>query len=117
MKIRSAVVAAQLPAGGATEGAVEGAEAAPTPPPFARGPLFAACLADGRKAATSARCGCVQAVANAELTNAQQRRGAKLWTDPATLQEIRQSDNASNEKFWRAWKAFAAKSVETCKAS
>ena len=86
----------------------------PSPFLFAKGPIQQACQADGRKAASRARCGCVQAVANRELSTADQRRGASLWDNPARLQEIRQSDAASNERFWKAWKGFAGEAARLC---
>ncbi|MGB7241426.1 MAG: hypothetical protein WBC93_04965 [Sulfitobacter sp.] len=81
---------------------------------FASGPISSACLRDNRKAATRARCGCVQAVANRTLSKSHQERGASLFSDPARLQEVRQSDNAANERFWKAWKNFGAQAAEVC---
>ena len=86
----------------------------PSPFLFAKGPIQQACQADGRRAASRSRCGCVQAVANRELSAADQRRGASLWGNPARLQEIRQSDAASNERFWQAWKGFAGEAARLC---
>ncbi|MEM9969251.1 MAG: hypothetical protein AAF755_14325 [Pseudomonadota bacterium] len=83
--------------------------------PFARGPIQTACQADGRAAASLVLCGCVQAIADQSLSAADQRRGARYFEDPAALQEVRQSDNRSNEKFWQSWKAFGVKAEETCK--
>jgi hypothetical protein len=85
--------------------------------PFATGPIQKACQADGRKAASRARCGCVQAVADRELSSADQRRGAGYFKNPGKLQEVRQSDNAGNERFWRAWKAFGQSAAAVCKNS
>ncbi|WP_370400235.1 hypothetical protein [Sulfitobacter sp. JB4-11] len=87
----------------------------PSPYLFANGPLQQACQADGRKAASRARCGCVQAVADRSLSAGDQRRGASLWTNPARLQEIRQSDSAGNERFWKEWKAFGQEAARLCK--
>lgn len=87
---------------------------APSPFLFAKGPLQQACQADGRKAASQARCGCVQAVADRSLSSADQRRGASLWQDPGRLQEIRQSDAAGNERFWQEWKGFAGEAARLC---
>jgi len=87
---------------------------APSPFLFAKGPIQQACQAGGRKAASRARCGCVQAVADRELSAGDQRRGASLWGDPARLQEIRQSDAAGNERFWQAWKGFAGEAARLC---
>lgn len=43
---------------------------------YATGPIKTACEAAGRKQASRAKCGCVQAVADMELSAADQRRGA-----------------------------------------
>ena len=84
---------------------------------YATGPIQQACRKANRKAASRARCGCIQAVADQSLSGAQQRRGAKMFSDPHQLQVIRQSDNSSNEKFWKAWKAFGQRAAEICAAS
>ncbi len=86
----------------------------PAPVLFASGPIQKACVADGRKAASHARCGCIQAVADQSLSGSEQRRGAKLFKDPHEVQVIRQSDNATNEKFWLAWKAFGQNAAAAC---
>ncbi len=81
---------------------------------YATGPINSACLADGRRAASRARCGCVQAVADMELSPTDQRRGARYFKDPHRLQEVRQSDNAGNERFWAAWKAYGQRAAQLC---
>lgn len=83
---------------------------------FASGPIQQACQAQGRKAASKARCGCVQAVANRELSASDQRRGARYFKDPHALQQVRQnqSSNASNKRFWAAWKAYGQRAAEIC---
>ena len=91
--------------------------AAPAPLPFARGPIFKACQADNRKAASRARCGCVQAVADQSLSASDQKRGTRYFTDPGKLQEVRQSDNPGNERFWLAWKAFGQAAAKQCRNS
>lgn len=85
--------------------------------PFATGPIYAACQAGGRRAASQARCGCVQAVADQALSRSDQRRGAGYFKDPHALQEVRQSDNAGNERFWKAWKAYGQQAAEICARS
>lgn len=84
---------------------------------FASGPIQQACQSDGRKAASRARCGCVQAVANQSLSASDQRRGAKYFKNPQALQDVRQSDNASNERFWKAWKQFGQNAAALCSGS
>ncbi len=87
------------------------------PLPFATGPIYSACQAGGRKAASRARCGCVQAVADQQLSNSDQKRGAAYFKAPHRLQEVRQSDNAGNERFWTAWKAYGQQAAEVCAKS
>jgi len=83
---------------------------------YATGPIKTAGEAAGRKQASRAKCGCVQAVADMELSAADQRRGAGYFRDPHALQEVRQSSqsNASNGRFWAAWKAFGARAEALC---
>lgn len=84
---------------------------------FASGPLQKACQASDRKARSRVRCGCIQAVADQSLSGADQRRGAKFFKDPGKLQDVRQSDNASNERFWKVWKAYGQTAAAVCKGS
>ncbi|MGB5864823.1 MAG: hypothetical protein WBG95_11025 [Sulfitobacter sp.] len=81
---------------------------------FATGPVQRACLAQDRRAATSARCGCVQAVADQQLTSGEQRRGVAAFKDPHKLQEWRQSDRASDNAFWSTWKAYGETAAAVC---
>lgn len=84
---------------------------------FANGPLNTACMQSGRKQANRARCGCIQAVADRELSSSQQRRGVKVFKDPHSLQEARQSDNSSDNAFWAAWKAYGNTASTLCSAT
>lgn len=81
---------------------------------YATGPLQRACLSQGRKAASSARCGCIQAVADRELSSSQQKRGVKAFKDPHKMQVWRQSDRASDNAFWDVWKAFGQTATRLC---
>lgn len=83
---------------------------------FASGPIQKACQAQGRKQASRARCGCVQAVANRELSASDQRRGAKYFKDPHALQQVRQNQdsNAGNKRFWAVWKAYGQRAAQVC---
>lgn len=80
----------------------------------ASGPIATACLQAGRKAATRQRCGCVQSVANSQLSGSDQRRGAAFFSNPQKAQDTRQSDNAANEAFWLRWKAFGSEAAQIC---
>ncbi|MFD2740449.1 hypothetical protein ACFSUD_12750 [Sulfitobacter aestuarii] len=86
----------------------------PAPVLFARGPIQQACETQGRRAATPARCGCVQAIANQSLSRSEQRRAAKMFKDPHEFQEMRQSNNPKHEQFWRAWKTFGQNAAAAC---
>jgi len=81
---------------------------------FASGPIQKACLAAGRREASTTRCGCVQAVADQSLSWSEQRQGAKLFSDPHRLQEMRQSDNSGDNAFWSTWKAFGQNAAAVC---
>ena len=84
---------------------------------FAQGPIYDACQRQNRKAANRSRCGCVQAVADMSLSQADQKRGAGYFRDPGKLQEVRQSDGRANERFWKAWKAYGERAEGLCAAS
>jgi len=81
---------------------------------FATGPIYAACRAAGRKNATEARCGCVQWVADRELSSSDQRRGARYFSQQHALQEVRMSDRPSDEVFWDTWKAYGQSATRYC---
>jgi len=81
----------------------------------AGGPIASACLSAGRKGASRARCGCVQAVANSALSASDQRKGATFFADPQRAQDIRQSGTSLNSAFWERWKAFGARAAKQCR--
>ncbi|MEQ6249913.1 hypothetical protein ABMC89_13550 [Sulfitobacter sp. HNIBRBA3233] len=81
---------------------------------YATGPIQRACLAQDRRGATSQKCGCIQAVADKELSGSEQRRGVKAFKDPHKLQVWRQSDRASDNAFWSTWKAFGESATRVC---
>tara|TARA_R110000787_G_scaffold69661_18_gene155004 strand:- start:643 stop:1002 length:360 start_codon:yes stop_codon:yes gene_type:complete len=98
--------------GGATNYTTRGAYAPQVM--FATGPIQRACMAQGRKAASAQRCGCVQAVADQTLSGSEQRRGVKVFKDPHKLQEWRQSDRARENAFWASWKEFGQNAERSC---
>lgn len=81
---------------------------------FATGPVYEACMRAGRKAASTAKCGCVQASANGVLSSSDQSRAARFFKDPHEAQETRQSDNPLHEAFWLRYKSFAARAEQSC---
>ncbi|MEL6701264.1 MAG: arginine transporter, partial [Pseudomonadota bacterium] len=54
---------------------------------FASGPMYDACLAAGRKNASRALCGCIQAQANRDLSARDQARAATFFADPQRAQD------------------------------
>ena len=83
----------------------------------ASGGISDACLRAGRSGASRKRCGCIQAVANSDLTSSDQRLAVSFFSDPHRAQEIRQSDNPRNEAFWKRYKAFAARAEKVCRGT
>lgn len=79
----------------------------------ARGTIERACMRSDRTASRDL-CQCIQRVADQTLTRSDQRKGAKFFAKPHKAQEIRQSDNASNEAFWKKWKAFGNTAEAIC---
>ncbi|MEL7182675.1 MAG: hypothetical protein AAFY65_04415 [Pseudomonadota bacterium] len=81
---------------------------------FATGPIYSACLRADRRAADRSLCGCVQASADATLSGGEQSRAVRFFRDPHRAQEIRQSDRASDERFWQRYKKFVAAAERSC---
>lgn len=85
------------------------------PAPAAAGSVIErACLGGGRRAASRELCACIQTVADQVLSGAEQRKGAKFFSDPHKSQETRQSDNSGDEVFWKKWKSFGATAHKYC---
>jgi hypothetical protein len=80
----------------------------------ATGPISRACLAADRSAATPALCGCVQRVANAELSSSDRSRLARFFGDPEFAHSIRISDTNANDDFWRRYQAFVRTARSQC---
>ncbi|MCB1334627.1 MAG: hypothetical protein KDK26_13500 [Roseivivax sp.] len=81
---------------------------------MASGPISKACMASGRDAANRTLCGCVQFVADLQLSASDQRMAAEFFAEPHQAQEIRQSDSGRHEAFWTRYKAFAGQAEELC---
>ncbi len=79
------------------------------------GAIERACLSSPRGAANPKLCGCIQAVADRTLSSSDQRMAARFFKDPHMAQEIRQSDNASHEVFWKRYKVFGATAESYCR--
>ncbi len=83
-------------------------------PVAASGKIERACLNSDRQASRT-QCKCIQRVANNQLTRSDQKLAAKFFKDPHLAQEIRQSNSASKEKFWKRYKNFGKAAAKTCK--
>jgi hypothetical protein len=83
--------------------------------PIASGPISNACMASDRRARSRALCGCIQAAADQTLSRSEQRRAVGFYNDPHSAQEIRQSDRASDERFWQAYRAYGERAERLCR--
>lgn len=77
------------------------------------GAIERACNQSDRRPAR-ALCGCIQDVANTTLTSSEQRTAAGFFRDPHQAQVVRQSDRASDERFWLRYKNFYATAEAYC---
>ena len=80
-----------------------------------RGEMGKACMASGRSAANTALCSCVQSTANGTLTRRDQKLAATFFEDPQRAQDIRPSDNANHEAFWRRYRDFTGQAERVCR--
>ena len=106
--------------GGTPEPSNQGLQISQVPPNatrFATGPIGTACLIHDRAKASRARCGCIQAAADQTLSQSQQQRSVRYFSEPGLLQEVRQSDNPANERFWQAWKVFSGRAEALCQGT
>lgn len=88
--------------------------AAPLYAPTASGPIKSACLASDRKVRSDHLCGCIQAVADQNLSRGDQKRAVKFYSDPQAAQDIRQSSSASDKGFWKSYSDYAKQAERTC---
>ncbi|MEM7488183.1 MAG: arginine transporter [Pseudomonadota bacterium] len=85
------------------------------PRAFATGPIQTACLQAGRDGASRQLCGCVQAVANTSLSAGDQSRAVEFFRTPHLAQEVRQSDRARDEAFWKRYRTFFEATEQFCR--
>lgn len=78
------------------------------------GTVGAACIESDRNAATPQLCSCIQSVADATLSNSDQRRVATFFADPELAQEIRASDTSAADAFWDRYLVFIDAAQATC---
>ncbi|WP_461427962.1 hypothetical protein [Gymnodinialimonas sp.] len=76
-------------------------------------PIQRACMASDRDA-SRALCSCIGDAAGDTLTRSQMREGARWFDDPQRAQDTRQSDRASDEEMWAAWRTFSSLAQQRC---
>lgn len=79
--------------------------------------IAGACMSSQQGAGVPALCACIQTVADAVLSPAEQVRGAQIFLEPHMSQEIRASANranASDAHFWEKWQVFGATAAQHC---
>lgn len=76
-------------------------------------PIQRACMAADR-AVSQALCSCIGDAADSTLTQSQMREGARWFNDPQRAQDTRQSDRASDEAMWQAWRTFSSLAQQRC---
>lgn len=76
--------------------------------------LERACLNSDRAAASRALCDCIQRVADQMLTRSDQRLAARFFKDPQRAQDVRQSDRADHEAFWKRYRDFGDSASKIC---
>lgn len=78
------------------------------------GSIERACLGSDRPGVSRTLCGCIQTVADRTLDWGDQRKAARFFKDPHMAQVTRQSDDLSDEIFWRKYKAFGETARTSC---
>jgi len=81
---------------------------------FATGPIYSACRASDRDATDRQLCGCIQAVADRELSGSDTRRIAGFFDDPEEAHAVKISDSWRNESFWDLYRAYVSAARQTC---
>jgi hypothetical protein len=82
---------------------------------FSTGPISRACLSSDRRARNPQLCGCIQTVANQSLSGADQRKASRFFADPQRAHDTWMSQSPSDDAFWERYKAFAARSEQSCR--
>ena len=91
-----------------------GSRSTVAPTAFATGPIYDGCLAADRRAASQQLCGCIQAVADADLSPRDQSRAAAFFGNPQLAQDTRQADSPITEAFWQRYRAYADRAEAIC---
>jgi hypothetical protein len=100
--------------GGGYKSAARYAPKAPIAVGSASGPISRACLMSDRKARSRQLCGCIQAVADMSLSGRDQSLAASFYSNPQKAQDIRQSDNPNNGRFWKKYREYSDTAEQIC---
>ncbi|MEL6205375.1 MAG: hypothetical protein AAFR47_08705 [Pseudomonadota bacterium] len=73
-----------------------------------------ACNKSDRRASNPVLCSCIQQVADQMLTNSDQRRASRFFSDPQRAQEVRKSDTVADDAFWKRWRDFGRTAANIC---
>jgi hypothetical protein len=73
-----------------------------------------ACNKSDRDAANRSVCSCIQQVADASLSSADQRRAAGFFNNPDKAQDVRLSDTSRDDAFWARYMAFGEQAEAFC---
>lgn len=76
-------------------------------------PIERACMSSDRNG-SRALCSCIGVAADATLNRNQMREGARWFDDPQRAQDVRQSDRATDEQMWAAWRTFSTLAEQRC---
>ena len=82
--------------------------------PAGAGVIERECLLAPRAGGDRALCACVQAVADATLSAADQRQVARFLRDPDRAEQARRRDDAAAEAFWARFTAFGDAAERAC---
>lgn len=80
------------------------------------GVLERACNSSDRSAANRTLCNCIQQAADLTLSDADQRLAVTFYRNPNRAQEVRQSNRASDEAFWKRYKNYSEAAQSYCRA-
>lgn len=79
------------------------------------GAIKRACQKSDRPAASVSLCGCIQKVADRQLSAREQRKVAKWFDDPHQAQVTRQSNHWADEELWLRYKKFGQVASKSCR--
>ena len=80
----------------------------------ATGDISRACLAEDRSAANPSLCGCVQRVANAELSSRDRARVVRFLNNPEIANETKLSTTDADDAFWDRYRAYISTARRQC---